>query len=65
MTAYELKSLKLLAAIDLKLGLLVEAAGLTIPEEPERAALKISTEAIAQARHTRRAVVGPNSWMGR
>ena len=62
MTDYETKSLKLLAAIDVKLGLLVTAAGLTVPEEPKREPIKISRSVLD--------AIGPGSggstaWMGR
>jgi hypothetical protein len=64
MTDYETKSLKLLEKIDQKLGLLVEAAGLTVPEEPVKAAMKISQHSISRARQISARGQGAG-WMAR
>ena len=50
MTEYETKSLKLFAEINQKLGLLLEASGLTVPEKPAVEPVKISAELLAWAK---------------
>jgi len=63
-TEYESKSLKRLSDINVKLGLLVTAAGLTVPTDPPKPPMKISQHVINRARQTAQRQSG-GGWMGR